>query len=124
MMRYNVEFSTASSDQIEKELCARLESIRLSRNLSQADLAAEAGVSQKTIGRMERGAGTSLDSFIRVLMALRIAQNLEVLLPDPSIRPIERVALRQKERKRARSKSKETSKTAWQWGDGEGGDGL
>ena len=41
-MSYNVEFSIATSDQIEAALCKRLESIRLSRNITQAQLAEEA----------------------------------------------------------------------------------
>ena len=61
----------------------------------------------------------SLDTFIRVLMALSIEQNLETLLPDPSVRPIERIGMSGKERRRARPKRAEEEKAAWRWGDGE-----
>ncbi len=101
-MSYNIEFSVATSDQIEAALCKRLESIRLSRNITQAQLAEEAGVSPRTIGRLEKGQGVSLDTFIRIMMALRIQQNLEALLPDPTVRPIEGVGMDDAERKRAR----------------------
>jgi transcriptional regulator with XRE-family HTH domain len=65
-MSYKIDFSTATSGQIESALCKRLESIRLSRNITQAQLAKEAGVSPRTIGRLEKGLGVSMDTFIRV----------------------------------------------------------
>jgi len=119
-MSYNIDFSLASSNQIEAALCKRLEDIRLSRNTTQAQLAMEAGVSLRTIGRLEKGQGVSLDTFIRVLTALRIQQNLENLLPDPDVRPIERVDIGGEERKRARPRVRSSDESSgWSWGDGE-----
>lgn len=121
-MSYNIDFSVATSGQIETALCKRLENIRLSRNITQVQLAEEAGVSPRTIGRLEKGQGVSLDTFIRIMMALGVQQNLEALLPDPTVRPIERVGMSAGERKRARpSKSVEELPT-WSWGDGEDDD--
>lgn len=116
-MSYNIDFTLTTSSQIEKELCLRIEKIRLSRNMPQEQLAIEAGISLRTIGRLEKGQGVSLDTFIRVLMALHIQENFKVLLPDPDIRPIERVKIRGRERKRARSKSSVPGKSTWIWGD-------
>jgi transcriptional regulator with XRE-family HTH domain len=118
-MSYNIEFSIATSDQIEAALCKRLESIRLSRNTTQAQLAEEAGVSPRTIGRLEKGQGVSMDTFIRTMMALNIQQNLEALLPDPTVRPIERVGMGAGERKRARPTKSSDELPTWSWGDGE-----
>jgi transcriptional regulator with XRE-family HTH domain len=118
-MSYNIDFTIASSDQIETALCKRMESIRLSRNITQAQLAEEAGVSLRTIGRFEKGQGVSLDTFIRIMTALGIQQNLEALLPDPAVRPIERVGLSAGERKRARPARSGAERPAWSWGDGE-----
>ena len=117
-MSYNIEFSIATSDQIETALCKRLESIRLSRNITQAQLADEAGVSPRTIGRLEKGLGVSMDTFIRTMIALSIQQNLEALLPDPTVRPIERVGMNAGERKRARPAKSIDELPAWSWGDG------
>ncbi len=116
-MTYDLDFSIATSSQIEKVLCNRLEKIRLSRNITQAQLAAEAGVVLRTIGRLEKGEGVSFDTFIRVLMALRIQPNLEALLPDPLVRPIERFEMGGTERKRASSSKPSTDSAAWSWGD-------
>jgi putative transcriptional regulator len=121
-MSYNIEFSVATSGQIEAALCKRLESIRLFRNITQAQLAEEAGVSPRTIGRLEKGQGVSMDTFIRIMMALNIQQNLEALLPDPTVRPIERVGIGAGERKRARPPKSVDELPTWSWGDGEDDD--
>ena len=112
-----IDYYLANSEQIEADLCKKLENIRLARNITQASLADQAGVSLRTIRRLEKGLGVSLDTFIRVLTALGVQQNLGTFLPDPSIRPIDRVNLGGSERKRASSRKKPIKKTAWVWGD-------
>ncbi len=109
---------SGNSRQIEQSLCKRLEALRLARNITQQQLADEAGVSLRTIGRMEKGLGVSLDTFLRVLIALRLQGNLDALLPDPQIRPMERIGRRGKERKRARPKVTE-NQAPWDWGEDE-----
>lgn len=116
-MSHKIDYRTASSTQIEQDICSRLEQIRLARNITQEEMAREAGVSRRTIGRMEKGQGTSLDSFIRVLTALRLQQNLTLLLPDPDIRPIELISGREEPRRRARSKPVDEKNRKWTWGD-------
>lgn len=120
-MSYLIDFSTATSDQIEKALCQRLEQIRLSRNVTQVSLADEAGVSVRTIRNLEKGEGVSFDTALRVMIALGVQQALESLLPDPAIRPVERVEARAAERKRA-SPQATREKKAWTWADGEDDD--
>lgn len=116
-MRHKQDFSTASSEAIIAVLCRRLEEIRLSRNVSQAELAEQAGVSRSTMTRIADGKAVSLDSFVRVMQALRLTDHLAALLPDPTIRPVDRVQLDGSERQRASQKRSEP--TTWTWGDGE-----
>lgn len=118
-MSYKIDFTIAASNQIEAALCKRIEGIRLSRNITQEQLADEAGVSMRTIGRLEKGKGVSMDTFIRVMIALRIQHNLEALLPDPTVRPIERVGLDSGERKRARPSKHVNKFPTWSWGEEE-----
>ncbi len=118
-MSYKIDFFVATSEQIEAALCKRLENLRLSRNITQVQLAEEAGVSPRTIGRFEKGQGVSVNTFIRVLTALGIQQNLEALLPDPTVRPIERIGIGGGERKRARPGLSSDEGAIWSWGDGE-----
>lgn len=121
-MAYKIDFGLANSRQIEAALCRRLEKIRLARNTTQKQLATEAGVSLRTISRLEKGEGVSLDTFIRVLLALGIQHGLESLLPDPAIRPMDRIGGGASERMRARpAKGKKRSEN-WSWGDGEDDD--
>lgn len=117
-MSYNINFSVATSTQVEAALCKRLENIRLARNMTQVQLAREAGVSPRTIGRLEKGMGVSMDTFIRVLTVLGVQQNLEALLPDPTVRPVERIGIGGNERKRARPGPSGNAPTTWSWGDG------
>ncbi|MEA3558483.1 MAG: helix-turn-helix transcriptional regulator [Candidatus Thermoplasmatota archaeon] len=116
-MSYDLDFSLATSEQLEKLLCERIEQVRLSRNITQEMLAKEAGVSLRTIGRMAKGEGISLDTFIRLLIALGIQGNLKGLLPDPGIRPIDQVHLTGSERKRAHPADPDKENIPWAWGD-------
>lgn len=117
-MDYKIDYAIATSKQIEEVICKRLGRIRLARNITQERLADEAGVTARTIYTLENGLGVSFDTFIRVLIALRIQNNLETLLPDPDIRPIERVKINGKERKRASTDPSKTEDAPWSWGDG------
>jgi transcriptional regulator with XRE-family HTH domain len=118
-MTYSIDFTAASSEQIETALGERIERIRLSRNITQQQLADEAGVSLRTVRRLAKGEGVSLDTFIRVLSALRIQTNLKLLLPDPSVSPVERVRTQRSERLRARPDAGATAASGWTWADEE-----
>jgi putative transcriptional regulator len=112
---HNMNFNTVSSAAVESALGRRIEEIRLSRNIPQRRLAKEAGVSRSTITRLSQdGKGVSLDSFIRIMQALGLSHHLEALLPDPSIRPVERVQRDGGQRRRARE-SKNVGRSEWAW---------
>lgn len=107
-----------STSQIEKQLCQRLERVRLDQNISQSRLAEEAGVSRRTISRMENGEGVSLDTFVRVARALGVIDQLQSLFQLPQIRPIDR-ARQKSPRKKASSPRKMATddETPWEWDD-------
>jgi putative transcriptional regulator len=115
-----IDFSIATSEQIEDFLCGQLKRIRLTLNFTQIQLAQKSGVAFRTVKRLEEGQSVSLNTFIRVMMALDIQQNLETLLPDPIIRPIERVNTGGSERKRARPVQPDSENSTWAWGDESG----
>ncbi len=116
-MAHKIDFDFASSETIEDALSERIEEIRLKRNITQSRLAREAGVSRSTITRLaQEGKGISLDSFIRVLKALQLADNLGTLLPDPGLSPLEELEKSsQPSRQRARARKRDQKK--WTWGD-------
>lgn len=115
-MEHKPDFDMANPGQIAKVLGLRLSEIRLSKNQTQEHIAHEAGISRGTLVRLEQGRGASLDSFIRVIMALNLQEHLAQMLPDPSIRPLDRVRLSGRERQRARPTKPEPADEQWTWG--------
>ena len=105
-----------SPEFLAEEVGKKLERFRLSRNITQSKLAKEAGVSERTLRRLESGEGATLDSFIRILVALKLQQNIEMLIPDSRIRPIERIQTGGRERQRARPSKAAKSGKKWRWG--------
>ena len=111
--------SLLTDDALLGELGAGLERARLERNLTQAQVAEQAGVSKSTLERLEKGASSQLINLIRILRALDLLEGLNQLLPETQFSPIEQVKLRGKARRRASSpKTVRADKTApWRWGD-------
>jgi len=106
-------------ERIEALIGEQVEALRLSRNCNQSWLAAEAGVSRRTISRLENGEGVSLDTLIRVMQALNVADRFSLLFPDASVSPIDRVRTHGRKRQRARMTKKDsnTGFDDWTWGD-------
>tara|TARA_R110002124_G_scaffold183401_4_gene350820 strand:+ start:51438 stop:51788 length:351 start_codon:yes stop_codon:yes gene_type:complete len=101
-----------------KELGDRLSRYRLNRNQTQEALAEEAGVSLRTLIRIEGGESVQLTNLIRVLRALGLLGNLEALIPSPPLSPIQQVRMQGKQRQRASSAPDEPDrKKPWTWGD-------
>src|SRR5262245_29441803 len=101
------------------ELGARLARMRLDRNQSQARLAEEAGISKRTLERLESGSvAANLSAFLRVLRALGLVERLEQLAPEPAPSPMIQLKLEGKKRRRAsRGKPNNTPWPKWSWGD-------
>lgn len=96
----------------------RIATLRLGRNLSQATVAREAGTSVSSVRRLEAGGNTSLDTLYRILSVLGLEQRLLEFLPDPAVRPVERVQRGGRERQRARGAAGRVPKaTDWAWGE-------
>ena len=115
-MAHNITSKVLPIEAIEAEIGRQLESARLSANISQAELAAEAGVSRRTITRLEKGDGVSVNTLLRVMRALGLEDRLQALLPEADVRPIDRVRLKGKARQRARPSARKDAGN-WTWGD-------
>ncbi len=108
----------ATDDSILSELGGRLARIRLERNLTQAQLAEQAGVSKRTVERMESGSvATQLSGFIRLCRVLDIVDRLEMLVPEPVPSPVEQLKLRGRMRQRASGTREKVPSKTWHWGD-------
>lgn len=112
---------------ILRELGERLASMRLERNLKQADLATQAGISKRTLERMEAGGATQLANLVRVCRALGLLDGFETLVPQPLPSPLAQLKLRGRQRQRATSTRSAASVNAvnepagkWTWDDKSG----
>lgn len=109
---------SAPEDGILTELGARLSRCRVAARLTQAELATQAGVSKRTVERLENGASTQLSSFIRIMRALQLLPNLEQLLPSATAGPIDLLEGKTRPPQRVRSAtSRETAGEPWRWSD-------
>jgi len=120
-----MKFTEKSSDSaILEELGSRIAQYRLNRNLTQEDLAKEAGMSLRTLVRIEQGYPAQMPSIVRLLRVLRLLVNMEALIPEPPVSPIQQLKMAGKKRQRASSKSvMPTSKQPWSWGESKNGEG-
>ncbi len=121
------------------ELGRRLAQVRLRKNLTQAQLAAKAGVSKRTVERLEvGGVAPQLSGFIRICRALDLLERFELLVPEPVVSPMALLKLGGKQRRRASAASElmpiaatssapgvgpssgivaEDAPTVWRWAD-------
>jgi transcriptional regulator with XRE-family HTH domain len=105
---------------ILREVGSRLAAARLTRNLTQAALAEQAGVSKRTVERLESGeVAARLSGLVRVCRALGMADRLDAFVPSPTVSPVEQLKLAGHRRKRAsgRRRSETSAKRKWTWGD-------
>ena len=101
----------------------RLVQLRLARNLTQQQLAEQAGLGLRTVQRLEQGAAaTQLSGFLRVCRVLGIVEGFDLLLPEIAPGPLEQLKLQGRKRQRASgprpTQGKAASKpTKWTWGE-------
>ena len=109
-----------SDEAILHEVGNRLAAARLSRNLTQAALADEAGVSKRTVERLESGeVAARLSGLVRVCRALDLVDRLDALVPSPTVSPVEQLKSAGHRRKRAsgRRRPAPSRRRKWTWGD-------
>lgn len=107
-----------ADEAILAEIGKRVARRRLDLSVTQADVAEQAGVSKRTVERLESGASAQMSSFIRVLRVLDLLPGLEQMIPEAGPSPLALLRNKGKERRRAskRRPSEQTGK-AWSWSD-------
>ena len=106
-----------TSKAILSNLAGRVKKYRLDMNLSQTEFAKKAGISVRSIINFESGLDVKLSNFIKILKALELSDNLEVLVPDVSKRPSSYI--KEKQKQRVRKVSDKKVDYAFKWGDEE-----
>ena len=117
-----MKFENLLSDEaVLTEMGQRLVAARLDRRLTQAQLAKVAGVSKRTVERLEDGGSAQLTNLVRCLRALDRLEGLERLLPESPVNPLDLLKQTKARRSRVRGSSvtglAETDGAAWVWGD-------
>ena len=116
-----MSFQNLNTDEyLLAELGKRIARQRLDMGVTQAHLAFEAGISKRTLERIEAGKPVQFTSIIRALRALHLVPNLDALVPKPGPRPMDILNMQGKQRQRARSPKTGTVReqpSVWRWGD-------
>ncbi len=105
-----------SDDAILAELGGRLARRRIDLQLTQAALAHEAGVSKRTVERIESGASAQMVSIIRICRVLDLMPGLDQIAPQAGPRPMDMIKIKGKVRKRASSsRNRRAADDEWTW---------
>lgn len=127
----SMNFQQMGDAAILKEIGERLKQARLEQNMTQSTLSDLTGVSRRTIQKTEEGDVSTLKTLIALLRGLGLLDQLNLLLPEAPLSPIQLAKLRGKVRRRAsgagrKSQSSEGSpasmqindpKAEWHWGE-------
>lgn len=96
-----MNFTPMSDTAVLAEVGQRVRQERLNQNTEQAVLARQAGISRRTLQRLEAGGVSTLATMLRVLRALGKLNAIDAFLPPPGISPIQLARLRGTKRLRA-----------------------
>jgi len=99
-----MDWNSLSNSAIIQEIGKRIRNCRLRKKLTQQQLAEKAGISIFTVAQIEKGNPVSVSMLIASMRVLRLLENLEQLLPEQEISPVDLLALQGKEPKRIRHK--------------------
>lgn len=97
----------------------RLARLRLAKNMTQEQLAGQAGLGVRTVQRLELGAAaTQLSGFVRVCRVLGLVERFDALIPEQAASPIAQLRLQGRRRRRATGrKVKADVPKPWTWGE-------
>ena len=108
-----------TSNAMLKELSERIKEYRINMSVTQKELAEKSGVSPRSITRFEQGEDIQLNNFLKILKALSLESNVEMLVPDQRSRPSYYLEQGQGKKRARASRKKTTSKETFKWGDEE-----
>lgn len=115
--RWRVKMNKLSCGEYQKLIGDRIKQYRVNAGVSQKDLENESGVSVRSISRLEQGSSIQLESLIKILSALNLESNIDLLIPDQTKRPSFYLNENDKPKQRVRKKQETTG--AFKWGDEE-----
>jgi len=114
MVNTNLDYSEMSNIAIISLIGEYIKQHRLDKNITQEQVAKDAGVNRWTIGKIERGHSITLISLIQILRALDLMTVFEIFKYERKLSPIELVKLEESKKQRARGK-KSTHRDESEW---------
>ena len=104
-----------SEQAILKELGDRIKNQRIASNITQTELAKKCGISTSTQIRIENGEDTKFSNILRILSALDLLENLNLLIPEEQ--PDYKLLYENKKQRERASKARSKEKAVWSWGE-------
>lgn len=102
-----------SEKSILKEIGQRIKQHRISLNITQADLADKSGISSSTEVRIENGEDSKFSNYIKILSALNMQDNLDVLIPE--VQPDFKSIFEEKPKRQRATPNNGKKNTQWVW---------
>jgi transcriptional regulator with XRE-family HTH domain len=95
-----------SDDALIEQIGSFVKQSRLEQNITQQDLAREAGISRSTLSLLERGESFTINTLIQVLRILEQLHFMDFFRKEEKLSPVELAKLKKKERQRSRNQPK------------------
>ncbi|AVX88051.1 MULTISPECIES: helix-turn-helix domain-containing protein [Pseudomonas] len=100
-----LDLSLSKPSEIVKRICERLRTDRLALEMTQADVAARAGIGTNTVSNLEAGRNVGFENLVRVAMVLGRSKELENLFL-PKLETLDDILRYENSAKRQRIKRK------------------
>ncbi|HEK1687823.1 TPA: helix-turn-helix transcriptional regulator [Pseudomonas putida] len=100
-----LDLSLSKPSEVVKRLCERLRSERLAQQLTQAEVAARAGIATNTVSSLESGRSVGFENLVRIAMVLGRGKELEALFM-PALESLDDLRRYEQGAKRQRIRSK------------------
>jgi transcriptional regulator with XRE-family HTH domain len=102
------------------EVGHRIARKRIDQQITQAEMADQAGVSKRTVERIETGASVQFTTIVRILRVLDLLPGLDLLFPESPASPMDLLKRKGKVRQRASGTGKvkvTPTDKKWSWDD-------
>ena len=106
-----------TDDAVLQEFGQRLAQWRIQQQLTQAQLAKQAGISKRTLERIEAGGSAQMLSMVRVMRELDLLPALDAVVPEAQPSPMDMLYHGGKMRQRASAMPFAKESETWSWGD-------
>ena len=111
-----IEYLTPNQVALD-ELGQRLARVRKQQGLSQTELALEAGLGVATLRRIESGKSGQMESWLKIMKALRMTASIDAFLPEKFDSPRAQVLSAKARRNKADKNADKVAEGIIKWGD-------